>query len=64
MRYKNTDAIVIKEDGSLERKVSGLVELIKGKIYCPLRQRFDADEVKEIYEKIDDAVKCFVGDME
>lgn len=62
MRYKNTDAIAIKESNAVERKVSGLVELIKGEIYCSLRQRFDVDEVKVIYEKIDEAVKRTMED--
>ena len=37
-------------------KTNALVELIKGAIYCTLRQKFEIDEVIEIYEKIDRAV--------
>ncbi len=37
-------------------ETKNLIELIKGAIYCTLRQKFDVDEVKEIYEKIDRAV--------
>ena len=55
MRYKNTDAVAIMEKPSTNE----LVELIKSKIYCDLRQRLDVDEVNAIYGKIDDAVRCF-----
>ena len=44
-------------------KTDKLVELIKGVIYCALRQKFDVDEVKAIYEKIDEAVNCAKEDM-
>ena len=37
-------------------KTNDLVELIKVAIYCTLRQKFEVEEVKEIYEKIDNAV--------
>jgi hypothetical protein len=58
VRYKNTDAVAIKEKPSTNE----LVELIKSKIYCDLRQRLDIDEVNAIYGKIDDAVRCFEGE--
>lgn len=47
-------------------KTDKLVEFIKGVIYCALRQKFEIDEVKEIYEKIDRAVSMSkeVGDDE
>ena len=44
---------------SKNEKVNELVELIKGCIYCDLRQRFEFDEVKKINEKIDDAVEMW-----
>jgi sugar-specific transcriptional regulator TrmB len=39
-----------------------LIENIKGEIYCDLRQRFECDEVKEIYAKIDNAVERCVSE--
>lgn len=36
-------------------KIDELVEQIKSEIYCDLRQKFEADEVKKIYKKIDKA---------
>ena len=39
-----------------------IVELIKGSIYCALRQKFDVEEVAEIYKKIDNVVSVFEGD--
>lgn len=59
MRYKNTDAVAIMENPSTNE----LIELIKSNIYCALRQKFDVDEVKAIYEKIDEAVNCAKEDM-
>lgn len=44
-------------------KTEKLVELIKGVIYCDLRQKFDVGEVNAIYEKIDEAVNCAKEDM-
>ena len=43
---------------------NALIELIKGSIYCALRQKFEVEEVAEIYKKIDDAVSVFKGDAE
>jgi predicted RNA-binding Zn-ribbon protein involved in translation (DUF1610 family) len=37
-------------------RIDELVEQIKSEIYCELRQKFEADEVKSIYKKIDKAV--------
>ena len=37
-------------------KTNELIELIKAAIYCDLRQKFEVDEVDEIYRKIDRAV--------
>ena len=49
-------ATLRKLEGVDFMETKNLIELIKGAIYCTLRQKFDVDEVKEIYEKIDRAV--------
>lgn len=39
--------------------IENLVDLIKGTIYCDLRQKFEAAEVLEVYSKIDEAAKKY-----
>ena len=60
MRYKDSDATVVKNRA--DANVEEVVELIKGALYMDLRQRFDVSEVKQLYEKIDNAVRLGVAE--
>ena len=60
MRYKDSDATVVKN--RTDANVEEIVELIKSTLYMELRQRFDVSEVKQLYEKIDNAVRLGVAE--
>lgn len=42
--------------------IKDFVELIKGSIYCALRQKFEVEEVSSIYKLIDDVADTFERD--
>ena len=55
MRFNNGDAGLVKKSHD-EVRVEELVDTIKSAIYCELRQKFEVNEVGDIFEMIDKAV--------
>ena len=52
-RFNNGDACVVYNDNE---RIEELVDTIKSAIYCELRQKFEVNEVGDIFEMIDKAV--------